>query len=180
MAEADHPRRTSRSRSVQRLGSPPADRGRQLATTSEETASGDDQATPPPPSGTGTLTIDGVEHPFTVEECNFEPELITQTNATVLFSMSGTAPAEDREVRVNASRIEAAGGPFNDTFGYAYADDPNDFNSAVIVGTGGSTGEQFEIEGDTYAAGPLPFQRTEGITVVEDVDPGPGSIIYTC
>ena len=133
-----------------------------------------------PPSGSGVLTIDGVEYPFIVAECNFEPELITQTNATVLFSMSGTTQAEDREVRVNASRIEGAGGTVNDTYGYAYADDPNDFQTAVIVGTGGSAGEQFEIDGDTYAAGPLPFSRTEGVSVVEDVDPGPGSIIYTC
>ena len=152
------------------------------STTDEsEVATDDADAAKPevPAAGTGTLTIDGVEIVFTIKECDFDPKPILQTQAITTFAMNAAAEAEGREVNVNASRIELAG-RFNDTYGYAYVDDPNDFQTAVIVGTGGSTGEQFRIDGTTYSAGPLPFERTEGVSVVEGVDPGPGSIIFTC
>lgn len=133
-----------------------------------------------PQSGTGVLTIDGVAYPFTIQSCEFEPTIQQITGAFVLFAMRGSTMAEGREVSVNASTIET-NGRASDGFGYSYVDDPNDFETAVSVSSETSLGEEFfEIDGPTYRAGPVPFHRIEGITEVEGVEPGPGSIHFTC
>lgn len=132
-----------------------------------------------PQAGTGVLTIDGVAYPFTIQSCEFEPTIQQVTGAVVLFAMRGSTMAEGREVSVNASTIET-NGRASDGFGYSYVDNPNDFETAVSMSSKTLGEEFFEIDGPTFRAGPVPFHRIEGFTEVEGVEPGPGSIHFTC
>lgn len=133
----------------------------------------------PVPAGTGLLTIGDDEYPFTVDKCSFEPSVVEGTSSVLLFEMRGTATAEGREVQVRALRIDT-NSLVNDSFGYGYATDPDDFETLVSVGSVFGLGTFLRTDGSTMAGGPVPFDRTEGISVVDGVDPGQGTIVVTC
>lgn len=139
----------------------------------------------PPPAGTGILTVDGVEFPFTIEVCNLDPAPAPVGDSILVFEVRGSTTAEGQSAEARLLRIAPLGGsPGNDSFGWGYATDPNDFESLVSVGSPFGIGEHIIVErtdaGLTFYGPPTPFERTEGISVVEDVDPGLGSIIATC
>lgn len=137
----------------------------------------------PPPAGTGVLTVDGEEFPFTVETCSTEP--VPFGSSILMFEVRGATTAEGQAAEARLFRLApASGGAPNDSFGWGYATDPDDFESVVSVGSPFGIGAHILVTeteaGTTFYGPPIPFERTEGISVVDDVDPGVGSIIATC
>ncbi|MEM9134179.1 MAG: hypothetical protein AAF962_15940 [Actinomycetota bacterium] len=158
-----------------------------VTTTVEETTTTEAEPEPviePVEPGTGTLTVGGVDYPFTVNSCSFDTVLNESIGGlaptTTYFEMLGEATAEDRTVIVYARDIDLGTGRISSSIGYSYTDDPNDFESVVIVSSAFGEGRFLEILDTTVAAGPVRFTRTEGVTENTDAAPGDGSLLATC
>lgn len=155
-------------------------------TTAAETTTTAAPAAAPgvPPVGTGVLTVGGVDFPFTIETCNTEPALSAVSDSILLFEVRGSTVAEDQPAQVSLFRSESASGQQFDSFGWGYALDRNDFETLRSESTPFGLSDHITVEqadGATTFYGSLtPFVRTEGISVLDDVDPGMGSIVATC
>lgn len=161
------------------------------STTTEASTTTTEQAEPaveipdPPPAGTGVLTVGDSEFAFTIETCNTEPAPAPVGDSILVFEIRGSTVAEGQAAEARLLRIApGSGGPGNDSFGWGYATDPNDFESVVAEGSVFGIGEHIVVEqtdaGLTFYGPPTPFEWTEGISVISDADPGMGSIIATC
>ena len=139
----------------------------------------------PPPAGTGVLTVGESEFAFTIETCNTEPAPAPIGDSILVFEIRGSTVAEGQAAEARLLRIApGSGGPANDSFGWGYATDPNNFETLVAEGSAFGIGEHIVVEqtdaGLTFYGPPTPFERTEGISVIDDAEPGMGSIIATC
>lgn len=137
----------------------------------------------PPPAGTGILTVDGEEFPFTIDKCVTEPAPGPTETSMLLFEMRGSTVVEGENAEARLFRLASNGLPPSDSFGWGYALDPNDFETIRSEGPPFGIGEHIIVEetdaGITFYAPPIQFERSEGISVVEE-DAGLGSIIATC
>ncbi len=138
----------------------------------------------PPPAGTGVLTVDGEEFPFTIETCNTEPALAPVGDSIIVFEVRGSTVAEGQPAEARLFRIAPASGAANDSFGWGYATDRDDFETLRSEGSPFGLQNHIIVEqtdaGTTFYGPPTQFERTEGISIIDDVDPGLGSIIATC
>lgn len=157
----------------------------ETTTTVEETTTTTAAPIPEaPPAGTGILTVGDEEFPFTVETCNTEPAPGPSAGSIVLFEVRGPTTVEGQIGEARLFRLTVGNGTPNDSFGWGYTTDTSDFEALRSEGSVFGLSDHIVVEqtdaGTVFYGPPTPFERTEGISVVDDVDPGMGSIIATC
>lgn len=138
----------------------------------------------PPPAGSGVLTVDGEDFPFTIETCNTEPAPSPVNNSVLVFEMRGSTVVEGQSGQVFLFRSELPSGEVTDSFGWVYATDRNDFETGRNESTPFTLTDHIIVEptdaGTFFYGPPTQFERIEGISIIEDIDPGLGTIIVTC
>lgn len=138
----------------------------------------------PPPAGTGVLTVDGEEFAFTIEKCVTEPAIAPTGTGLIMFEVRGSTIVEGQPAEARLFRLADANGlDGNDSFGWGYATDRNDFETLRSEGSPFGIGEYLIVQeteaGTTFYGAPTTFERTEGISVVDE-NVGEGTIIATC